>query len=122
MGVLDFTDTVSCFLRVAWAAAVGKLHLVSTVQPIKETGMFSGTVAGRSRQSSTGSNASTGSEGEQGVQTTLYSNQKHISSKDFLIAKEALEFLVTCLQLRSKLLGKRSSNILLFNIYKKRVV
>lgn len=110
MGASDFTDTVACILRVAWAAAAGKLHLVSTVQPIKESGMFSGTVAGRSRQSSTGSNTSTSSEGEhqQSNQSNIPTNQKYVSNKDFLIAREALEFLVTCLKLRNKLVGREA--------------
>lgn len=53
MGVHDFTETVSCFMRVAWAAAAGKLHLLSSPQPIRETATAY-SCGRRSRQSSTG--------------------------------------------------------------------
>jgi len=53
MGVHDFTETVSCFMRVAWAAAAGKLHLLSSPQPIRESATAY-SCGRRSRQSSTG--------------------------------------------------------------------
>ena len=53
MGVKDFTETVSCFMRVAWAAAAGKLHLLSSPQPIRENATAY-SCGRRSRQSSTG--------------------------------------------------------------------
>jgi len=37
MSVSEFTDTVSCFIRVAWAAAAGKLQLVGSLQPVKDS-------------------------------------------------------------------------------------
>ena len=52
MGVHDFTETVSCFMRVAWAAAAGKLHLLSTPTPIREAATAY-SCGRRSRQSST---------------------------------------------------------------------
>lgn len=39
MSVAEFTDMVSCFIRVAWAAAAGKLQLVGSLQPVKETNL-----------------------------------------------------------------------------------
>jgi len=36
MSVSEFADTVSCFIRVAWAAAAGKLQLVGSLQPVKD--------------------------------------------------------------------------------------
>lgn len=53
MGVYEFTETVSCFMRVTWAAAAGRLHLLGSSQPIIEstTGLYT---CGKSRQSSTG--------------------------------------------------------------------
>lgn len=58
-------------------------------------------------QSIAGSNCSSGSEGEP---TTLHAGicvrQHSVSTKDALIAGEALSLLVTCLQLRSQQLGK----------------
>ena len=53
-----------------------------------------------------GSTASTGSEGEsQYLHAGVCVKQKVVSQKDANIAQEALELLVTCLQLRSQLLA-----------------
>ena len=55
---------------------------------------------------SIGSTTSTGSEGDtQCLQAGVCVKQSTVSAKDANIAKEALELLVTCLQLRSQLLG-----------------
>jgi len=43
MSVSEFTDTVSCFIRVAWAAAAGKLQLVGSLQPVKDLSATSST-------------------------------------------------------------------------------
>lgn len=60
----------------------------------------------------TGSTNSTGSEGDvQCLQAGVCIKQSAVSNKDTNIAKEALELLVTCLQLRSQLLGKSHSQI-----------
>lgn len=56
MSVNDFTEMVCCFMRVAWAAAAGKLHLASSSQPIKEGTSIYSVTGSRSRQSSTGIN------------------------------------------------------------------
>uniref|UniRef100_A0AAX7UBD7 ubiquitinyl hydrolase 1 n=1 Tax=Astatotilapia calliptera TaxID=8154 RepID=A0AAX7UBD7_ASTCA len=37
MEVGDFTSTVACFMRLTWAAAAGRLDLVGSPQPIRET-------------------------------------------------------------------------------------
>ncbi|XP_051788643.1 ubiquitin carboxyl-terminal hydrolase 24 isoform X2 [Erpetoichthys calabaricus] len=106
MEVTDFTSTVACFMRLTWAAAAGRLDLVGSSQPIRESTntLFPGGI--RSRLSSTGSNCSSGSEGES---TTLHAGicvkQNSVSIKDTIIAREALSLLVTCLQLRCQQLG-----------------
>uniref|UniRef100_A0A672FKN3 ubiquitinyl hydrolase 1 n=1 Tax=Salarias fasciatus TaxID=181472 RepID=A0A672FKN3_SALFA len=55
MEVGDFTSTVACFMRLTWAAAAGRLDLVGSPQPIRES---HGTLLQhgvRTRVSSTGS-------------------------------------------------------------------
>ena len=53
-----------------------------------------------------GSQGSTGSESDcQSLHGGVCAKQNFISTKDCNIAKEALEILVTCLQLRSELIG-----------------
>ncbi|KAM8930374.1 ubiquitin carboxyl-terminal hydrolase 24 isoform 2-T2 [Pelodytes ibericus] len=102
----DFTCTVACFMRLSWAAAAGRLDLVGSNQPIKESNLLF--PAGlRGRLSSSGSSCSSGSEG--GESTSLHAwicvRQQSVSTKDAIIAGEALSLLVTCLQLRSQQLG-----------------
>lgn len=54
-----------------------------------------------------GSQGSTGSESDcQSLHGGVCVKQHFISTKDCNIAKEALEILVTCLQLRSELIGR----------------
>ena len=56
-----------------------------------------------------GSTASSGSDADsQYLHAGVCIKESNVSSKDANIAKEALELLVTCLQLRSQLLGKGS--------------
>ncbi|XP_064624443.1 ubiquitin carboxyl-terminal hydrolase 24-like isoform X2 [Lineus longissimus] len=104
MSVENFKETVACLIRVTWAAAAGRLHLASSSAPIRENNMYGGT---RSRQSSTGSTASNSSDPEnQALHAGICVTQKEqLSHQDCLIAKEALEILVTCLQLRSSLIA-----------------
>jgi len=53
-----------------------------------------------------GSGASSSSDSEVGcLQSGVCAKQKYVSSRDTYIARESLELLVTCLQLRSPLLG-----------------
>lgn len=53
MEVNDFTSTVACFMRLSWAAAAGRLDLVGSSQPIKESNtLFSAGI--RNRLSSSG--------------------------------------------------------------------
>lgn len=103
MEVADFTSTVACFMRLTWAAAAGRLDLVGSPQPIRETHSSLLPQGIRSRVSSTGSNCSSSSEGES-TPTTLHAGicvrQQSVSTKDAIIAREALSLLVTCLQLR----------------------
>uniref|UniRef100_H3APV7 Ubiquitin carboxyl-terminal hydrolase 24 n=1 Tax=Latimeria chalumnae TaxID=7897 RepID=H3APV7_LATCH len=106
MDVNDFTSTVACFMRLTWAAAAGRLDLVGSSQPIRECSNSLFPVGIRSRLSSSGSNCSSGSEGES---STLHAGicvrQQMVSTIDAIIAGEALSLLVTCLQLRSQQLG-----------------
>lgn len=51
MTMQDFGETVACLMRITWAAAAGRLHLMSVNQPIRESTAATGR---RSRQSSTG--------------------------------------------------------------------
>ncbi|XP_040263747.1 ubiquitin carboxyl-terminal hydrolase 24 isoform X1 [Bufo bufo] len=106
MEVNDFTLTVACFMRLSWAAAAGRLDLVGSNHPIKESNNTLFPAGLRSRLSSSGSNCSSGSEGEA---TSLHAwicvRQQSVSTKDAIIAGEALSLLVTCLQLRSQQLG-----------------
>ncbi|XP_059140581.1 ubiquitin carboxyl-terminal hydrolase 24-like isoform X2 [Physella acuta] len=101
----EFVETISCFMKVTWAAAAGRLHLLSYNQPIKENREGLG-CGHRSRQSSTGSSASTNSDSDcQSLHAGVCSHQLNIPTKDAHIAKEALEILITCLQLRKELLA-----------------
>lgn len=54
MEVADFTSTVACFMRLTWAAAAGRLDLVGSPQPIRETHSSLLPQGIRSRVSSTG--------------------------------------------------------------------
>uniref|UniRef100_T1IKX5 ubiquitinyl hydrolase 1 n=1 Tax=Strigamia maritima TaxID=126957 RepID=T1IKX5_STRMM len=106
MGVAEFSDTVLCFMRVAWAAAAGRLSLANSTYTTRESSTYFIGCGGRSRQSSTGSNASSSSEGEiHTLHAGVCSQQSHVMPRDSLIAREALELLVTCLQLRKHNLG-----------------
>ncbi|XP_037554150.1 ubiquitin carboxyl-terminal hydrolase 24 [Nematolebias whitei] len=108
MEVNDFTSTVACFMRLTWAAAAGRLDLVGSPQPIRETHGSLLSQGVRTRVSSTGSNCSSSSEGES-TPTALHAGicvrQQHVSTKDAIIAREALSLLVTCLQLRCQQLA-----------------
>ncbi|KAF5923119.1 hypothetical protein HPG69_012208 [Diceros bicornis minor] len=105
MEVSDFTSTVACFMRLSWAAAAGRLDLVGSSQPIKESNsLFPAGI--RNRLSSSGSNCSSGSEGDPvALHAGICVRQQSVSTKDSLIAGEALSLLVTCLQLRSQQLA-----------------
>uniref|UniRef100_A0A8D0AJU7 Ubiquitin carboxyl-terminal hydrolase 24 n=1 Tax=Sander lucioperca TaxID=283035 RepID=A0A8D0AJU7_SANLU len=108
MEVGDFTSTVACFMRLTWAAAAGRLDLVGSPQPIRETHSSLLPQGVRTRVSSTGSNCSSSSEGET-TPTALHAGicvrQQCVSTKDTIIAREALSLLVTCLQLRCQQLS-----------------
>ena len=112
MGVAEFTETVACFMRVAWAAGAGRLHLAASSQPIKDYSIYSSgysTGSSRSRQSSTGSTNSSSSDNDaQHLHPGVCLKQSCVSSTDAHIAKESLELLVTSLQLRSHLLSTSS--------------
>ncbi|XP_077980970.1 ubiquitin carboxyl-terminal hydrolase 24-like [Glandiceps talaboti] len=113
MSVSDFSATITSFMRLTWAAAAGRIHLASSSQPIglmkDSIGVsFSiGPERRRSRHSSTGSTGSTSSDQSeiQSLFPGVCAIQSAVSNKDSRIAREALELLVRCLQLRTDLLG-----------------
>lgn len=66
-----------------------------------------------------GSNCSSGSEGEPtALHAGICVRQQSVSTKDALIAGEALSLLVTCLQLRSQQLGMEKNWIIHYWEYK----
>ncbi|XP_070563005.1 ubiquitin carboxyl-terminal hydrolase 24-like isoform X2 [Ptychodera flava] len=114
MSVSDFTATITSFMRLTWAAAAGRIHLASSSQPmglLKEGAVYAANTftigERRSRHSSTGSTGSTCSDQSeiQSLFPGVCAIQQSVSNKDSRIAREALELLVRCLQLRTDLLG-----------------
>lgn len=96
-------EVVDTLVRVAWAAAAGQLRLTNSPLPTREGTHFAVTTAGRrSRQSSTGSATSSGSDGESslGLHGGICVSQDTVDRKDALLAQEALSFLFSCLELR----------------------
>uniref|UniRef100_A0A8C4R0F6 ubiquitinyl hydrolase 1 n=1 Tax=Eptatretus burgeri TaxID=7764 RepID=A0A8C4R0F6_EPTBU len=91
-----YSSTVSGLVRLAWAAAVGKL--VPTANPL----MY-GQLGGWQRQGSTGSSGS--EESERSGWSAFGSTCVTLDSKSSLIARDALSLLIACLQLRKELLG-----------------
>jgi len=75
MSVSEFTDTVSCFIRVAWAAAAGKLQLVGSLQPVKDLSATS--TSGQHTSSFSGRQPSIGSLGQCLLQYVV-SSQQHL--------------------------------------------
>lgn len=96
-------EVVDSLVRVAWAAAAGQLRLANSTLPSREGSHFITSSAGRrSRQSSTGSGTSSGSDGENslGLHGGICVSQDAVDRKDALLAQEALGFLFSCLELR----------------------
>ncbi len=122
MNEKDFADTISCLMRVTWAAAAGSLQLAVTAPgggaSPHSASSSSGVSPGkpkkisdrprfflgnrRSRDSSTGSSGSEGSSlDSQSLHAGVCSQQSMVSPLDCQIASEAFELLVTCLQMRT---------------------
>ena len=124
MSETDFGDTVSCLMRVVWAAAAGNLQLSATSNIPSSTSESSTSSSGisssggkprkisdrprfflgnrRSRDSSTGSSGSDGSSlDSQSLHAGVCAQQTIVGPRDCQIAGEAFELLVTCLQMRS---------------------
>lgn len=104
----EFSDTISCLMRVAWSAAAGNLKLASSTLGSAHTDQQSTRffATRRSRDSSTGSSGSTGSDpGSVQFSDSLHAGvcaqQQIVKCGDAQIAGEALDFLVKCLQLRN---------------------
>lgn len=104
----DLVDTLTTLMRLAWAAAAGNLNLANCVLPTKDSYSHSGR---RSRQSSTGSNTSSSSESSDGFGLFggVCCQQENVSYKDSLLAQKALEFLITCIQMRTDVFGRFST-------------
>ncbi|XP_038074652.1 ubiquitin carboxyl-terminal hydrolase 24-like isoform X2 [Patiria miniata] len=101
MSTSDFSSMIGCLMRVCWAAAAGQLRLASSANQIKENpgGGFAMGIHRRSRHSS---GASSSSDADvQSLHAGVCLLATHVSTKDAMIAREALELLVACLQLRS---------------------
>lgn len=98
MGRDDFAETIACFMRVAWAAAAGRINLAGGRQRLSsqssddEGSAFGG---GGSDTESVKSFKSSVSNG----------NPSEVTNKDVVIVGEALQLLVLCLQLRTQLMG-----------------
>ena len=104
----EFGDTVSCLMRVVWAAAAGKLHLasssISSDSPNNNGENSRFYLGRRSRDSSTGSSGSESAAGDSTavvLHAGVCSQQAKVSNIDVQIAGEAFELLVSCLTLRS---------------------
>ncbi|TNM87484.1 hypothetical protein fugu_005705, partial [Takifugu bimaculatus] len=104
MEVGDFTSTVACFMRLTWAAAAGRLDLVGSPQPIKETHGSLLPQGVRTREV-TAVPAATGETTPTALHAGICVRQQSVSIKDAIIAREALSLLVTCLQLRCQQLS-----------------
>ncbi|XP_071953763.1 ubiquitin carboxyl-terminal hydrolase 24-like [Antedon mediterranea] len=103
MSSAEYTSMISQFMRVSWAAAAGRLYLASSNQ---SNHGLSYSIGRRSRQSSTGSATSSSSESDvQHLQSGVCLLKSKVSAGDAMIARDALELLVACLQLRSQLLN-----------------
>ncbi|GFQ83735.1 ubiquitin carboxyl-terminal hydrolase 24 [Trichonephila clavata] len=104
----DLLETLLNLVRLSWAAAAGNLLLVNCSLPIKE-GTHS--CMSRSRQSSTGSNASSGSDSCENLilQGGVCAQQQFVKEKDVLLSIKSLEFLITCIKMRTDVFSKFSS-------------
>lgn len=97
----QFMDMIGSFVRVCWAAAAGKLDLASSTAKESEHELFSSSGAsswtGRGRHQASSNN---NSSDICGLGFGICGPQSLPSQKDILIACEALELLVICLEIR----------------------
>ncbi|XP_067939467.1 ubiquitin carboxyl-terminal hydrolase 24-like [Watersipora subatra] len=101
MEVGEFSEVVSCMMRVSWAASVGKHHLSNSLPIIRD---LSG--SGRLRQNSADSSASSCSDTEiMCLQAGICLTQTSVDTIDSRIAVKAFEVLVLCLCARPELIG-----------------
>lgn len=98
MGRDDFAETIACFMRVAWAAAAGRINLAGGRQRL-------------SSQSSDDDGSTLGGAGSDTESVKSFKssvsngNPSEVTNKDVMIVGEALQLLVLCLQLRTQLMG-----------------
>lgn len=103
LGEDQFSDMIASFVRVCWAAAAGKLDLASaasskeSVHELFSSGPSSWSGRGRHHGSS---NNNTSNADICGLSFGICGPQSPPSQKDILIACEALELLVICLEIR----------------------
>lgn len=123
----ELIEMISCMMRVAWAASIGKLHLSNSMQPAKDLNMY-----GRLRQNSAGMSfilcyvrisnralsstlccmfldSTTSSSSETEV-TCLHAgvclSQTDVDAVNTSIAVKAFEILLFCLKTKPSLIGK----------------
>ncbi|XP_037071034.1 ubiquitin carboxyl-terminal hydrolase 24-like [Pollicipes pollicipes] len=102
----EFNDTVSCLLRLAWAAAAGRLAQGTAVAVRDKRSPVEFYLDERRRQSSTGSTTSSASESDSGgLHAGLCARQTELADSDALVARLALQLMLACLQKRPQALG-----------------
>ncbi|KAB7497647.1 Ubiquitin carboxyl-terminal hydrolase 24, partial [Armadillidium nasatum] len=102
----EWLEMVSSIMRVAWASAAGKLFLCSTGMASLDPSLNSPDSYKSSRENSTGSAHSSGSESERTFQGGICMQQSSLLPTDALIAIEALPLLITSLSLRADFIEK----------------
>ncbi|XP_071548346.1 ubiquitin carboxyl-terminal hydrolase 24-like isoform X1 [Panulirus ornatus] len=104
--VEEWSDMVSSLMRVSWAGAAGKLYLSLAKLTMRDPVLSPPENSKSSRQSSTGSAHSSGSDSEGVLQGGVCVQQTTISHVDSLIASQALHLLIAFLKFRPHLIDR----------------
>ncbi|KAJ7330595.1 Ubiquitin carboxyl-terminal hydrolase 24 [Desmophyllum pertusum] len=100
MGRDDFAETIACFMRVAWAAAAGRINLAGGRQRLSSQS------SDDEANSMGGGGGGSDTESVKSFRSSVSSgNPSEVTNKDVVIVAEALQLLVLCLQLRTQLMG-----------------
>ncbi|KAK8401660.1 hypothetical protein O3P69_001054 [Scylla paramamosain] len=102
----EWSEMVSCLMRVSWAGAAGRLYLPSATITMTEPAVSPPDNSKSSRQSSTGSVHSSSSESETVLHGGVCVQQATISPTDSLIASQALQLLIAFLKFRPQLIDQ----------------
>lgn len=102
----EWSEMVSCLMRVSWAGAAGRLYLPSATLSMQDPALSPPENSKSSRQSSTGSVHSSSSESEAVLQGGVCVQQATISPTDSLIASQALQLLIAFLKFRPQLIDR----------------